>query len=404
MKEKKFLKIPYAQSVHGQEEIDAVVSVLKSSTQMGKNVSKMENKVAKMFNKKFGLLTNSGTSSLMLAAESSNLPKGSEIITAAFTFATTVTPILKNGYVPVFMDAAKDTLNIDANRINEFITDDTSAIWIPNMLGNFPDWDQIRKIADENGLLVIEDSADTLGGELRGSSTGNRTDISITSFYGSHIINCGGNGGWIGVNDPDIARKARLLRSWGRTSSEFVDIAESESLKKRFGIELNGIEYDAKFVFEYPGYQLEPSEMGAAFGLVQLSNFKSVKKKRMDAYSKMESIFNQYKQFIRLLIPNPDGEVVWMHFPFIIREDAPFQRKHFQEFFELRGIQTRPPFSGNILNQPMMKNQKFIANDSYDNANDVMKNGVLLGSHQGLTEAQFEHYEFVCDQFFSQFS
>ena len=95
-----------------------------------------------------------------------------------------------------------------------------------------------------------------------------------------------------------------MLRSWGRTSSEFVDIAESESLKKRFGIELNGIEYDAKFVFEYPGYQLEPSEMGAAFGLVQLSNFESVKQKRMEAYSKMESIFNNYRQFIRTLVPN----------------------------------------------------------------------------------------------------
>ena len=65
----------------------------------------------------------------------------------------------------------------------------------------------------------------------------------------------------------------------GRTSSEFVDIAEAESLKKRFGIELNGIEYDAKFVFEYPGYQLEPSEMGAAFGLVQLAHFDKVKEK-----------------------------------------------------------------------------------------------------------------------------
>ena len=206
-------------------------------------------------------------------------------------------------------------------------------------------------------MLVIEDSADTLGGKLRGVTTGDRADISITSFYGSHIINCGGNGGWIGVNDSKIARKARLLRSWGRTSSEFVDIAESESLQKRFGIKLNGIEYDAKFVFEYPGYQLEPSEMGAAFGLVQLANFASVKRKRMAAYSKMESIFSKYKDFVRTLIPNQNGEVVWMHFPFIINEEAPFKRKNLQEYFELRGIQTRPPFSGNILNQPMMKNQ-----------------------------------------------
>jgi CDP-4-dehydro-6-deoxyglucose reductase, E1 len=398
-----FLKVPYAQSVHGQEEIDAVVEVLKTSTQMGKNVSEMENKIAKMFNKDFGLMTNSGTSSLMLAAEAADLPKGSEVITAAFTFSTTVTPILKNGLIPVFMDAELDTLNIDAKRLESFITNKTSAIWIPNMLGNVPDWDIIQKVAKKHGLLVLEDSADTLGGTLRGTQTGCRSDISITSFYGSHIINCGGNGGWVGINNPKMARKARLLRSWGRTSSEFADITEAESLKKRFGINLNGIEYDAKFIFEYPGYQLEPSEMGAAFGLVQLSNFAQVKEKRMTAYSRMHAIFNQYSDFVRTAIANPDAEVVWMHFPFIIKESAPFVRKDVQIFFELRGIQTRPPFSGNILNQPMMKGQNYVANDTYDNANDMMKNGVLLGCHQGLNDAQFEHIERVCIDFFEQY-
>ena len=400
---KDFLKVPYAQSVHGEEEINAVVEVLRTSTQMGKNVTKMENEVAKMFNKKFGLMTNSGTSSLMLAAEAADLPKNSEVITAAFTFSTTVTPILKNNLVPVFMDSEKDTLNIDASRVEQFITPNTSAIWIPNMLGNVPDWDIIRKVADKHGLLVLEDSADTLGGTLRGTPTGDRSDISITSFYGSHIINCGGNGGWIGVNDEKIARKARLLRSWGRTSSIFTDIAESESLDKRFGIELNGIEYDSKFIFEYPGYQMEPSEMGAAFGLVQLSNFENVKRKRMAAFDKMGAIFSQHSDFVRTAIPHPEAEVIWMHYPIIINEGSPFSRKDFQIYFELRGIQTRPPFSGNVLNQPMMDNQTYIANDSYDNANDLMKNGILLGTHQGLSEEQFNHIENTANNFFNQY-
>lgn len=400
---KDFLKVPYAQSVHGEEEINAVVEVLRTSTQMGKNVTKMENKVAKMFNKKFGLMTNSGTSALMLAAEASDLPKNSEVITAAFTFSTTVTPILKNNLVPVFMDAEKDTLNIDASRIEQFITPKTSAIWIPNMLGNVPDWDIIRKVANEKGLIIIEDSADTLGGTLRGVPTGDRSDISITSFYGSHIINCGGNGGWIGVNDEKIARKARLLRSWGRTSSIFTDISESESLDKRFGIELNGIEYDSKFVFEYPGYQMEPSEMGAAFGLVQLSNFHNVKRKRMAAFDKMGAIFSQHSDFVRTAIPHPEAEVIWMHYPIIINEGSPFSRKDFQIYFELRGIQTRPPFSGNVLNQPMMDNQTYIANDTYENANDLMKNGILLGTHQGLSKEQFNHIENTAFNFFKQY-
>jgi CDP-6-deoxy-D-xylo-4-hexulose-3-dehydrase len=400
---KDFLKVPYAQSVHGEEEINAVVEVLRTSTQMGKNVTKMENEVAKMFNKKFGLMTNSGTSSLMLAAEAADLPKNSEVITAAFTFSTTVTPILKNNLVPVFMDSEKDTLNIDASRVEQFITPNTSAIWIPNMLGNVPDWDIIRKVADKHGLLVLEDSADTLGGTLRGTPTGDRSDISITSFYGSHIINCGGNGGWLGVNDEKIARKARLLRSWGRTSSIFTDIAESESLDKRFGIELNGIEYDSKFIFEYPGYQMEPSEMGAAFGLVQLSNFENVRRKRMAAFDKMGAIFSQHSDFVRTAIPHPEAEVIWMHYPIIINEGAPFSRKDLQIYFELRGIQTRPPFAGNVLNQPMMDNQTYIANDSYDNANDLMKNGILLGTHQGLSQEQFNHIENTANNFFNQY-
>ena len=398
-----FLRVPYAQSVHGQAEIDAVVNVLKTSTQMGKHVTELENKVAKMFSKKYGLMTNSGTSSLMLAAEALDLPEGSEVITAAFTFATTVTPILKNNLIPVFIDAEKDTLNINAERVEKFINKNTSAIWIPNMLGNVPDWDILRGLADKYNLVLIEDSADTLGGTLRGTPTGERTDLSICSFYGSHIINCAGNGGFLGINDEKVARKARLLRSWGRTSSVFRDIAESESLDNRFNIDLDGIPYDAKFVFEYPGYQMEPSEMGAAFGLVQLSNFNDVKRKRMEAFKRMEDIFKNYSDFVRLCIPNPNADVVWMHFPFVIKESASFSRRDLQKFFELRGIQTRPPFSGNILRQPMIKGKKILTPDKYENADDMMKNGVLLGCHQGLTDKQFSHVSQVCEDFFKQF-
>ena len=115
--------------------------------------------------------------------------------------------------------------------------------------------------------MVVEDSADTLGATLRGRSTGTRSHISTTSFYGSHVINAGGNGGMLCVNDDELARRALLLRSWGRTSSLFV---ESETIENRFNVVLDGISYDAKFMFEELGYNVEPSEMGAAFGLVQL--------------------------------------------------------------------------------------------------------------------------------------
>src|SRR3546814_3290248 len=85
---------------------------------------------------------------------------------------------------------------------------------IPSLIGNLPDWDRIREIADKHGLLVVEDSADTLGATLRGTSTGNRSHISTTSFYGSHVINAAGNGGMICINDDELGRRALLLRSW----------------------------------------------------------------------------------------------------------------------------------------------------------------------------------------------
>ena len=396
------IKVPYAQAVHGQEEIDAVVDVLKTSTQMGKSVDAMEKRIATMFDKKYGLLTNSGSSALYLAVEAAELPRGSEVITAALTFATTVAPIIRGGLVPVFVDAEKDTLNVNASRIEDFITKRTSAIWIPNLLGNVPDWDIIRELANRYNLFVLEDSADTLGSTLRGSPTGARADMSITSFYGSHIINCAGNGGWLGIDDEEKERKARLLRSWGRTSSIITDIAQSESLENRLNVEVDGIPYDAKFIFEELGFQMEPSEIGAAYGLVQLSKFAEIKKTRVKAFKRMEAIFSKHLDHIRLCKSNPDADLVWMHFPFIIKDDAPFSRRDLQIYFEERGIQTRPPFAGNVMRQPMLKGQKFLApDDSYENSDDVMKNGILLGCHQGLVEDQFAHVEEVAEKFFS---
>ena len=127
---------------------------------------------------------------------------------------------------------------------------------------------RIREIAHKNDLKVIEDSADTLGGKIDNRLTGEFTDMSITSFYGSHIINCAGNGA-LAINDADILKKSKLLRSWGRSSS--LD-EKSESIENRFNVKLRWIDYDAKFVFEEVGYNLEGSEIGASFGLIQLKN------------------------------------------------------------------------------------------------------------------------------------
>ena len=110
---KKNLRVPYGLSVHGSEEIKAVNKVLKSSTQMGKNVHTFEKKIAKLFSKKYGLMVNSGSSALLLAMETLDIPAGSEVITPVLTFSTTVGYIVKNKLVPVFVDVEEGTYCIN---------------------------------------------------------------------------------------------------------------------------------------------------------------------------------------------------------------------------------------------------------------------------------------------------
>jgi len=391
-----YLSVPYGKSVHGEEEIAAVVEVLRTSTLMGKNVREMESKVATLFAKKWGIMVNSGTSANYLAIELLNLPPESEVITPVLTFSTTVAPLVRNKLIPAFVDVAEGTYNIDVNQIEAMIGPKTKAMMIPNLIGNIADWDILRKIADQHQLILIEDSADTLGALLGGKSTGARSDISTTSFYGSHVINCAGNGGMLCVNDSDYERRARLLRSWGRSSSLFV---ESEKIENRFNIDLNGIEYDAKFVFEEPGYNLEPSEMGAAFGLVQLSKLAMNIKLREQHFQQHLDFFKQYEEWFILPKQLPNSVTGWLAMALTIRDQSPFTRKQLQIYFEKHGIQTRPVFTGNILRQPGFQQMACVKQEAYPIADAVMRGGILIGCHQGLTEEMILHIYGVFKKF-----
>ncbi|MDP3705984.1 MAG: aminotransferase class I/II-fold pyridoxal phosphate-dependent enzyme [Legionellaceae bacterium] len=389
MNKQQYIHVPYGQTVHGEEEIAAVVSVLHTSTQMGKHVREMEEKISGLFNKKYGIMVNSGSSANYLALELLNLPSGSEIITPALTFATTVAPIIKNNLTPVFVDVTPETFNIDVNKIEEMITSNTKAMMIPNLLGNLPDWKAIRVLADRYKLIVIEDSCDALGSIIDELPAGRFTDISTTSFYGSHIINCAGNGGMLCVNDNKIAEKAKLLRSWGRSSSLFV---ESEAIENRFNIKVDDIDYDAKFIFETIGYNLEPSELGAAFGLVQLKKLNQNILAREQAFNLHTEFFTQYQD--RFILPKqlPNSRTGWLAYPLIIKDNASFTRKELQIFLELRNIQTRTVFTGNILRQPGFKNiNRREAQAGYPGADQVMRNGMLIGCHHGLTKNMVQH-------------
>ncbi|MGE0754167.1 MAG: DegT/DnrJ/EryC1/StrS family aminotransferase [Alphaproteobacteria bacterium] len=384
-------RVPYGLTVHGEEEIEAVLQVLRTSTQMGKCVNEMEQKVAALYDKKHGIMVNSGSSALYLAVEAAGLQAGSEVITPCLTFATTVACIVKNNLVPVFIDVEPGTYCIDARKVEAAITPKTRAMLVPNLIGNLPDWPQLASIAKKHDLLVIEDSADTLGATWDGKSAGVFSDISITSFYGSHVINCAGNGGMLCVNSDEQRDRAKLLRSWGRSSSLFV---ESEAIENRFNVELDGIQYDAKFVFETIGYNLEPSEMGAAFGLVQLKKLQHNIDARMKWFEQLRKFFETYEEWFILPEQRLKTRTGWLAFPVTLKKTAPFSRRDLQIFLEKRNIQTRVVFTGNILRQPGFRNINCVKDPAgYKHADDVMRGGMLIACHHGLNDTMVAHMQ-----------
>lgn len=390
-------RVFYAQAVYGQEEIDAVTDVLTNrplELMNGRSVTEFENRVAGLFGKPHGLMVNSGSSANMLAVACMNLPKGSQVITPALTFSTTVAPLVQQGLVPVFIDVEQDSFNIDASKVEALITETTRAMMIPNLIGNLPDWGELRAIADRHSLMLIEDSADTIGSLYKDQPTGRLTDISTTSFYASHIVTAAGFGGAASFNDGDLARKARLLSGWGRSSSI---TGESENVAHRFTGAVDGLRYDNKFIFEDAGYNFQPSEISAAFGLVQLDRLPEYMNRRIKNFAALYEYFLDFEEWFILPAQQAESKTPWLAFPLIVREDAPFDRHDLQLHFEANGVQTRPVFTGNILRQPGFANIECVKSpDGYANADRVMSGGILLGCHQGMGEAEVAY---ICAQF-----
>lgn len=391
------MRVFYAQAVYGEEEIDAVADVLRNQSlalMSGPSVKRFERRVAALFAKRHGLMVNSGSSANMLAVAALDLPKGSEVVTPALTFSTTVAPLVQQGLIPAFVDVEPDTFNIDADAVESMIGPKTKAMMVPNLIGNLPDWPRLRAIADKHGLKVIEDSADTLGSLVGGEPSGRFSDISTTSFYASHVVTAGGFGGMVSTSDDALARRATLLRGWGRSSSL---IGESESIEDRFGIEVDGIPYDSKFVFEGIGYNFLPSEISAAFGLVQLDRLPDYTERRIRNFERLRAFFENYAHWFHLPRQQADTRTPWLALPLVVGDSAPFTRRDLQIGMEKAGVQTRTVFTGNILRQPGFKNVPRRENEmGYPNADRVMRGGILLGCHQGMGE---DAVDYVCETF-----
>ena len=328
-------------------------------------------------------MVNSGSSANLLGLASFEFKKGSEIITPALTFSTTVAPIYQLGYIPCFIDVERNSYIANVKQIEKCINRKTVAIMIPNLLGNVPNWIEINKIAKKYNLKVIEDSADTIGYTFNKKNFGKYSDISTNSLYASHIITGAGSGGIVCFNDKKLYERAKLLRGWGRSSAIF---NESEGIKLRFSKKVSGIPYDGKYIFSAMGYNFLPSEISAAFAIEQIKKLKKNVEIRHKNFSYLNIFFKKYSNYFELPFQNKGLKTAWLAFPLLIKNKSGLNRKKLQIFLEQNGIQTRTIFTGNILRQPIMKNKKYNKYEKdFINSDNVMKNGILIGCHHGLS-------------------
>jgi len=390
-------RVFYSASVHDEAEINAVVEVLRSGPQglwPGKRVTAMEREVAKIFGKARGVMCNSGSSAIYLAVELLNLPRGSEVIAPAVVFSTDISPLVRAGLVPVLVDVEPDTYCIDVSKIEAAISPKTKAILGVNLAGNIPDWDAIRTIADRHGLKVIEDSCDSLGPTLHGTPTGKRSDLSVTSFANSHVITAGGSGGMLLLDDDALRDRAVLLRRWGRRSE--LQYYGSKKAQKNFWENLDGVNYDNQFIFDELGWNFEPSEMGAAFGLEQLKKLPGNWARRQRNFKLYSEFFRQHEDVFVLPRELPGADTVWLGYLLTIRPGAGFQRGHLQEYLDSHEVDTRTIWSGNVARQPMLKGQLLrVAPGGLPNADAIMERGVMLPLSHALED---RHIEFVTGQ------
>ena len=201
-------------------------------------------------------------------------------------------------------------------------------------------------------------------------------------MYASHIITGAGFGGMVCFNDKKLYNKAKLLRGWGRSSAVF---NESEGIRKRFSVKVDGIPYDGKYIFHDVGYNFLPSEISAAFALEQLKKLPKNIKTRVKNFKSLKSFFSKFPEFFELPSQLKGLITPWLAYPLIIKSGSRINRQKLQIFLEKKGIQTRTIFTGNILRQPIMKKRKFKkVKNSEINSNNVMKNGILIGCHHGL--------------------
>lgn len=366
----------------------------------------------KLVDKKYGILTNSGSSSnlIMMSALTSkrlyNLPKGTKVITPIAGFPTTINPIFQVGFEPCFVDIDLDTLNLNLDQVEEFAKQGVKVITFAHVLGNPPNMTRLMEIVKQYEMILLEDCCDALGSTYGGKPLGSFGEFASFSYYPAHHITMG-EGGFVACNTSKQEIVARSFREWGRgcfCTGLKANLLKNGSCNKRFSNWLPSLPdevFDHKYVYDEIGYNLKPIELQAAMGLEQLKKLPLITEKRKHNHQRLTNIFKKYEEYFILPKATEHSDPSWFAFALTIKEDAPFKRKNIVDYLETAKIQTRPYFAGNIMLQPAytgLMDPNYIVNN-FPNARKVTTDTFFLGTSPVITDEQIDYIENVVDTF-----
>jgi CDP-6-deoxy-D-xylo-4-hexulose-3-dehydrase len=391
--------IPVTGKVFGKEELTAAVEAsLDFWLTSGPYGEKFENRFAKMVGMRHSFMVNSGSSANLLALSSLTssahgeqaLKHGDEVITVAAGFPTTVTPILQNGLVPVYVDVNPETYVAINEQLEDAISPKTKAIMMAHTLGNPFDLDFVQALVKKHNLWLIEDSCDALGGTYNGQNLGSFGDLSTFSFYPAHHITTG-EGGAVLVKKVAHKPIVESFRDWGRDC--WCAPGCDNTCLKRYEWSLGELPdgYDHKYTYSHLGYNLKSGDIQAAIGLAQLDRLDSFVELRRRNWEYLSSGLKDLEEFFVLPKATENSNPSWFGFALTVKSNSPKTRNQIVQELNERKIGTRLLFGGNLLRQPaFIGTQRRVIGD-LANTDQIMNDTFWIGVWPGLTLEMLEY-------------
>lgn len=377
---------------------ELVLEVLESNRlTAGPMMARFEREVARLHQRRYALMCNSGTSALHIALaalrEVDGWKDGDEVLVPAITFVATANVLLHNGLRPVFVDVEPDLFMLDPARIEERITDRTRAI-MPVHIGGCPcAMDPIMQSSRAHGLRIVEDSAETMFARYRGRPVGSFGDVGCFSTYAAHVITTG-VGGLCATDDARLLSIMQSLMNHGR-DSVYVKIDDDRAVE---GEELFDI-VERRFSFVRLGHSFRCTEMEAAIGVAQLERREADWKQRQSNARRLGAGLAPLRDRLQLPAPRPEAEHAWMFYPMVVT-DPSIERADLVRHLEARGIETR--YLLPLINQPVYRALYGDLDAEYPVAAMLNERALYVGCHVEMTDADADHVIESIHEFFDR--